>query len=68
MKVKIGNTFFDSEAEPIMIILSPVEKNMIGNMGEQTKFVSFPLTPIKDISKIREFMKDETEMQKDYFK
>lgn len=42
MKVKIGNTFYDSGTEPIMIVLSTEDKENISKMGEATKYCSFP--------------------------
>ncbi len=55
MKVKIGDKFTDSNDEPIMIILTPEEKELISNMGEQTSFCSFPETCFSET--IKEFMK-----------
>lgn len=54
MKVKIGNDIFDSNKEPIMIILAPEEKVLISNMGEQTSFCSFPEE--MDTAEIEKFM------------
>lgn len=43
MKVKIGNTVYDSSSEPIMIILSPEDKKNISSMQDSaTKYASFP--------------------------
>ena len=42
MKVKIGDTIYDSNDKPIMLILSEEDKFNISNMGEQTKYCSFP--------------------------
>ena len=42
IKVKIGNDIFDSDKEPIMLVLDSEEKNLISNMGEQRKFCVFP--------------------------
>lgn len=43
MKVKIGNCFYDSSKEPIMLILDNLDKENISNMHpEATKFCSFP--------------------------
>lgn len=43
MKVKIGDKIYDSEKEPIMIILSDADKKNITNMLPQcTKYCSFP--------------------------
>ena len=68
MKVKIGNKFYDSNDEPIMLILTPQEKHCIGDMGEQIKFLSFPNTGKDNLDKMKEFMRDENEVQEDYFK
>lgn len=50
MKVKLGNAIFDSELEPIMLILSEEDKYNISHMApEATKYCSYPdkedLTP-----------------------
>lgn len=43
MKVKIGETIYDSESEPIMIILSSKEKKQISTMKKKDyKFCSYP--------------------------
>ncbi len=43
MKVKIGNKIFDSNEEPIMLILSEEDKININNMhSDKYKFISFP--------------------------
>lgn len=43
MKVKIGNVIYDSEKEPIMLILTDNDKENIKNMHpEATKFCSYP--------------------------
>ncbi len=55
MIVKIKDKLFDSENEPIMIILNDQEKELISNMGTQTKFCVFPENyNTKDVEK---FMK-----------
>lgn len=42
MKVKIGNTIYNSNEEPIMLILSESDKENITNMAtEAIKFCSF---------------------------
>lgn len=56
MKVKIGDTIYDSETEPIMVILSESDKQNIANMlPEATKYCSYPDTIPTD--EIRQFMK-----------
>jgi hypothetical protein len=43
MKVKIGNKIYDSNDEPIMLILDDIDKKNINNMTkDSTKFISFP--------------------------
>ena len=57
MKVKIGHQIYDSEKQPIMLILTEEEKELIGDMGEQTKFCSFSSSSC--IEDIKEFMEVE---------
>jgi len=43
MKVKIGNTIYDAEDEPIMVILSESDKKNITNMHPDcTKYCQYP--------------------------
>ena len=43
MKVKIGETIYDSEKEPLMVIFSAADKENIGNMEPvATCYASFP--------------------------
>ena len=43
MKVKIGTNWYDSDVQPIMVVLSAEEKNLIANMdGEANNFCAFP--------------------------
>jgi len=43
MRVKIGNTIYDSNDEPIMLILETEDKDNIFNMSpECTKYCSYP--------------------------
>jgi len=43
MIVKIGNTYYNSTKEPILLILSKEEKSHIANMEEnKKKYLSFP--------------------------
>lgn len=55
MKVKIGNKLYDSNEEPIMLILTDDDKQNIAKMLEDKfKFISYPTgTPIE---KVREFI------------
>jgi len=56
MRVKIGNTVYDSENEPIMLLLSNVEKQHISNMPyDAHKYCSYPEG--REESEIEEFMK-----------
>jgi hypothetical protein len=56
MKVKIGDTVYDSEKQPIMVILSNDDKKNIENMlPEATKYCSFP--DGVEIQIIKDFMK-----------
>jgi len=56
MKVKIGEKITDSEEEPILLILDSSEKRLIENMGDQTKFCSYPLELSWKPDVIRDFM------------
>ena len=56
MKVKIGEKIYDSEKEPIMVILSESDKENISNMSpEATKYCSFP--DGMSVEYVKEFMK-----------
>ena len=56
MKVKIGKTVYDSEKEPILLILTEKDKKNIGNMSpEASKYCIFP--DCIPIDKIKKFMK-----------
>lgn len=55
MKVKIGNTLYDSTEQPIMLILSQAEKENIAMMEpEATRYCSAPIEMAED--EIRAFM------------
>lgn len=56
MKVKINNQIFDSNMEPIMLILNAEEKELISNMGSQTHFCSFPAD--MDVNSVQNFMNE----------
>ena len=62
MKVKIGNKLYNSEKEPIMLILTKGEQMQIGSMAEGcTKYASFPSTTYwtnNNYEKIQEWMDD----------
>jgi hypothetical protein len=56
MKVKINDKIYDSNDEPIMLILDEEDKYNISNMGEQKKYCSYPASmKVDDVVK---FMKD----------
>jgi hypothetical protein len=58
MKVKIKHRTYDSEREPIMLVLSKSDKENIANMSESaTKFVSYPNACDPDL--IKEWMDEE---------
>jgi len=60
MKVKIGNTIYDSEEEPIMVILSQKDKENIKNMAPYcTKYCSYPIPTDREY--IEKFMLGSTE-------
>lgn len=60
MKVKIGNKIYNSEDEPIMVILSEKDKENIKNMAPYcTKYCSFPNPTDREY--IEKFMLDSTE-------
>jgi len=55
MIIKIGNTYYNSTQEPILLILTESEKEHISNMSkENKKYCSFP--DESNINKIKEFM------------
>ena len=57
MKVKIDGIIYDSNEEPIMIILEDYEKEHIKNMApESYKYCSFPAFVGKE--EIKKFMED----------
>jgi hypothetical protein len=57
MKVKIGNTIYNSENQPIMIIINDFDKRNINNMLPHcTKYCSFPAGMDKE--KIEKWMSD----------
>jgi len=55
IKVKINNTVYDSNKEPIMIILEDCDKENIKNMGTAKKYCSCPEDD--DPNFIKEWMK-----------
>jgi len=58
MKIKIGDTTYNSEKQPIMVILTNQDKENIKNMSsEATRYCGYPSGC--DPEKILEWMKDE---------
>jgi len=58
MRVKIGDKVYDSELEPIMLILSSEDKKNISSMTPKAKkYCSFPDSPEYTEERILEFMK-----------
>lgn len=58
MKVKIGDRIYDSNVEPIMLILDKYDKKNISNMKEDaTKFCSHPDDEEFTEGRIKKFMK-----------
>jgi len=56
MKVKIDDKVFDSEEQPIMVVLDDKDKENISNMlPEATKYCSFP-SDMK-LDEIKNFMR-----------
>lgn len=61
MKVKVGDQVFNGEKEPVMVILSPGEREQISNMApDATKYCVYPRTDEwteNDYAKIKAWMK-----------
>lgn len=56
MKVKIRGMIYDAEEEPVMVILSPEDKEKIANMDpDHTKYCAYP--EHMDEAEIKEFMR-----------
>lgn len=56
MKIKIKDKIYDSEKEPIMLILTEYNKKHIANMSEDNfKYLEYPDTMNEE--EAREFMK-----------
>lgn len=56
MRVKIGDKIYDSNDEPIMIMVDEEEKHLISISGCQGKFCSYPDNDNYTPEMIREFM------------
>ncbi len=54
MKVKIGDTIYDAEKEPIMVILTDSDKANINRMVKEDKYLCYPDDYPED--QAREFM------------
>jgi hypothetical protein len=63
MRVKIGETIYDSNEQPIMLIFDDGEQKLIGDMApDLKKFCSYPPgRDPKDIEKFMEFGEDNDE-------
>jgi len=63
MKVKVGDTVYDGEKEPVMVILTDQDKKNIANMlPECSKYCMYPDTDenlADDHKKIKEWMRAE---------
>ena len=58
MKVKVGDQMFDSNVEPVMVILSESDKENIENMApEATRYAVFP-DEWGDADRMRDWMKE----------
>lgn len=53
MKVKVRDTVYDGELEPVMLILTPADKECLAKMRpEATRYCSFPRgTDVKWVEK-----------------
>ncbi|MGG4434543.1 hypothetical protein AAXE64_08275 [Priestia megaterium] len=60
MRVKIGDEFYDSLEQPIMIIFDENEKKHISRMGDLKKYCSYPPEgyTTQQIEKFMEFDKE----------
>lgn len=66
MRVKIGDTIYDSEKEPLMVILSNADKKNIGNMvSEASRYACFP-DGFGDTQKMRGWMSGDWELSKGF--
>ncbi len=62
MKVKVGDTIYSASDEPVMVILSEMDKMNIANMfPEATKYVAFPEGT--DRKFIERWIEDEEELE-----
>jgi hypothetical protein len=63
MKVKIGDNIYDSDEQPIMLIMSQREKNLISHMcPSDTKFCVYPEDMNEGV--IIKFMRDGRKLNK----
>ena len=63
MEVKISSKIYSSDKQPIMLILSDAEKELIANMAvEAHKFCVYPAN--SKTEKIKQFMDDVNENRK----
>ena len=58
MKVKVGDRIYDSDLEPVMIILSDNDKKNIANMHpDATKYAVFPDNMLWTVEEMQTWMK-----------
>ena len=57
MKIKIGNKVYDSNTQPVMIILTDKDKDNISNMADwATKYCEYP--DDMSIEEVKKWMED----------
>lgn len=62
MKVKIGDVIYDSNEQPVMVILTPDDKaNIAAMLPDKFRYCSFPDT--YDPEQVREWMVEGTQPQ-----
>ena len=61
MKVKVKDTIYDGNIEPVMIILSKADKRNIANMpADKTRYCSFPKGMARQYN-IHQWMREDME-------
>ena len=64
MRIKVGSKIYDSEKQPLMVILNTEEKCLIAHMAPDShKFCVYPKD--YDRGKVNEFMQDENSKRRD---
>lgn len=57
MKVKVGDTIYDGEEEPVMVILTEQDKKNIANMHDDAmRYCSYPEEAFNDHDDARQWM------------